>query len=185
MMCSDRSRLYDGRNPRSVNGKTTGENGMAPRGASDGVRTKGETPIDERLLSIGDLAKLTGVSRRTIRYYEELGILPEPPRSPGGTRKYPEGYRFYIEGALSLKQVGFNLDEVRLVGRLALGARLTAAERTKAIRAITEKRQNLEHKIRVLNKMHEVLEQETSRAEARRDNDETPRSQRFADILAS
>jgi DNA-binding transcriptional MerR regulator len=38
------------------------------------------------LVSIGQLAKEAGVSSRTIRYYEELGILPEPRRSPGGSR---------------------------------------------------------------------------------------------------
>ena len=120
-------------------------------------------PATERLLSIGELAAVTKVSRRTIRYYEEFGILPEPLRSAGGTRKYPESYRFYVEGALALKQVGFSLDEVRLVGRLALGSRLTEAERTHARRAIAEKRQNLEYKIRVLTRMHALLaEGETS-----------------------
>ena len=116
-------------------------------------------PAPERLLSIGELAAVTKVSRRTIRYYEEFGILPEPPRSAGGTRKYPESYRFYVEGALVLKQVGFSLDEVRLVGRLALGSHLTADERTRARRAIAEKRRNLEYKIRVLNRMHALLEE--------------------------
>src|SRR5689334_22226890 len=105
---------------------------MAVKDTATRPRRNGSAPTtSQRLLSIGELAQMTGVSRRTIRYYEELGILPEPPRSAGGTRKYPEEYRFYIEGALSLKQVGFNLDEVRLIGRLALGARLTAAERAK------------------------------------------------------
>lgn len=126
--------------------------------------TNGKGEGQGRLLSIGELATMTGVSRRTIRYYEELEILPEPPRSAGGTRKYPEEYRFYIEGALALKQVGFNLDEVRLIGRLMLGAPLNAGERRQAVAAIQEKRENLAHKIRVLNKMHELLEQEESRA---------------------
>ncbi len=42
------------------------------------------------LVSIGQLAKAAGVSSRTIRYYEELGILPEPRRSPGGTARLVE-----------------------------------------------------------------------------------------------
>ena len=42
-----------------------------------------------RTALVAELAKAAGVSSRTIRYYEELGILPEPRRSPGGTRKYP------------------------------------------------------------------------------------------------
>jgi DNA-binding transcriptional MerR regulator len=158
---------------------------MASKKASANSARSNAKPRDvERLLSIGELARMTGVSRRTIRYYEELGILPEPPRSAGGTRKYPEEYRFYIEGALSLKEVGFNLDEVRLIGRLALGAALSAADRAKAIRAIAEKRQNLEHKIRVLNKMHDVLEQEEKRARAHgKSGAHAASSRRFAEIL--
>ena len=146
-------------------------------------KDRGES--DEPLLSIGTLAQLTGVSRRTIRYYEELGILPEPPRSPGGTRKYPREYQFYIEGALSLKEVDFNLDEVRLIGRLALGLRLSASERAQALSAIAEKRQNLEHKIQVLNKMHTLLAEEERRAQSGQRNkpDGAASSKRFAEML--
>jgi DNA-binding transcriptional MerR regulator len=160
---------------------------MAAKTASaDVARSNGKPHDEESLLSIGELARITGVSRRTIRYYEELGILPQPPRSPGGTRKYPEEYRFYIEGALSLKEVGFNLDEVRLIGRLALGVSLSATDRAKAVRAIAEKRQNLQHKIRVLNKMHDLLQQEETRARPRRKSgDRAAPSKRFADILGT
>ena len=40
------------------------------------------------LLQIGDVADRTGLSLRTIRHYEEVGLLPEPRRSPGGFRLY-------------------------------------------------------------------------------------------------
>src|SRR5260370_527288 len=73
------------------------------------------------LVSIGQLAKAAGVSSRTIRYYEELGILPEPRRSPGGTRKYPRGYRGYIDTALALTNLGFRLEEINRLVQLALG----------------------------------------------------------------
>lgn len=35
-------------------------------------------------LKIDDVAKQSGLSKRTIRYYEEIGLLPSPPRSKGG-----------------------------------------------------------------------------------------------------
>lgn len=108
-------------------------------------------------VSIGELARETGVSSRTIRYYEELGILPEPPRSPGGTRKYGPEYRFYVEGAVALKELGFSLDEIKLVGRLALGRPMTAKQRKKAAEAIREKTQALEHKVAVLGRLRDVL----------------------------
>lgn len=109
-------------------------------------------------MSIGELAEATGVSQRTIRYYEELGILPEPPRSPGGTRRYPADYRFYVEGALALKEVGFTLEELQLVGRFALDVKMSRSERDKAHAIIEQHMQLLEHKIRVLQRVRAVLQ---------------------------
>src|ERR1039458_7338392 len=93
-----------------------------------GLRTRGDTgtvmeTIDEAsgLVSIGQLARAAGVSSRTIRYYEELGILPEPHRTSGGTRKYPREYCGYIETTLALKDLGFRLEEGKPLARLAPG----------------------------------------------------------------
>src|SRR5882757_5468164 len=108
------------------------------------------------LLSIGALARATGVSQRTIRYYEELGILPPPVRSAGGTRRYPADYKFYVEGALMLKDLGFTLEEVKLVGRLGLGAQLTPPQRRRALRVIDDKMQALEHRMQVLDRLHRL-----------------------------
>ena len=112
---------------------------------------------DRELVSIGALAAETGVSSRTIRYYEELGILPVPPRSPGGTRKYPREYRFYIEGALALKELGFSLDEIKLVGRLALRRPMSQTQRRRSLDLVHEKMSALEHKILVLTRLRDVL----------------------------
>jgi DNA-binding transcriptional MerR regulator len=112
-------------------------------------------------LSIGEVARRAGVSARTIRLYEELGILPAPERSPGGTRRYTPDYAFYIEGALLLKDVGFTLEELKLVGRLARGAPMSKADRVKAQQAIAAKMEGLEHKIRVLQRLHEVFSERT------------------------
>jgi DNA-binding transcriptional MerR regulator len=128
---------------------------------------------NSELLSIGQLAALTGVSSRTIRYYEELGILPQPRRSPGGTRKYPQDYRFYVEGALALKELGFSLEEIELIGRIALGEAVSAAERTTVAELVGENMQTLEHKITVLNRLRDVLLAETQAASLAR----------YADIL--
>ena len=42
----------------------------------------------KRLLTIGQLAHATGVPTKTIRYYEQVGVLPAPRRSPAGYRQY-------------------------------------------------------------------------------------------------
>jgi DNA-binding transcriptional MerR regulator len=112
---------------------------------------------EETLMSIGALARKAGVSSRTIRYYEELGILPTPNRSPGGTRKYPGEYVFYLEGALALKELGFTLDEIKILGELALGRQLSITRRGEAGRLVQEKMQALEDKIHVLERLRAFL----------------------------
>src|SRR5260221_13767343 len=78
------------------------------------------------LENICQLAKAAGGSSRTIRYYEELGILPEPRRSPGGTRKYPREYRGYIDTALVLKNLGVLPGEMNALLKRALRRSVSA-----------------------------------------------------------
>ncbi len=44
----------------------------------------------DRSLTIGQLAQATGVTAKTIRYYEQVGVLPAPRRSPAGYRQYAQ-----------------------------------------------------------------------------------------------
>src|SRR5262245_43763032 len=46
-------------------------------------------PEDSHGLTIGEVAAQTGLTQRTLRYYEDLGLL-EPRRTPGGRRQYDE-----------------------------------------------------------------------------------------------
>lgn len=39
-------------------------------------------------MKIGEVARRTGTTTKTIRYYEDIGLLPEPPRAPNGYRDY-------------------------------------------------------------------------------------------------
>jgi DNA-binding transcriptional MerR regulator len=111
------------------------------------------------LVSIGQLAKAAGVSSRTIRYYEELGILPEPRRTSGGTRKYPREYCGYIETALALKDLGFRLEEVKPLARLALGRTITPGQRARAAQLVEDRIQALDRQVAVLRKLRECVDQ--------------------------
>jgi MerR family transcriptional regulator, repressor of the yfmOP operon len=66
-------------------------------------------------LRIGDLAKRAGTTPRTIRYYEELGLLPSAPeRDAGRHRTYSEGDVERLEQLLRLKDLlGLTLEELR------------------------------------------------------------------------
>jgi MerR family transcriptional regulator, repressor of the yfmOP operon len=65
-------------------------------------------------LKINDIAKQSGLSKRTIRYYEEIGILPSPERSKGGTRLYRQDHVDFLKRITIAKEVlGFSLQELQ------------------------------------------------------------------------
>jgi DNA-binding transcriptional MerR regulator len=66
--------------------------------------------MSERLLTIGELARRTGVATSALRYYEELGLLPAPARV-AGQRRYPESAVGLVGMILLLRDVGFSLAE--------------------------------------------------------------------------
>jgi DNA-binding transcriptional MerR regulator len=62
---------------------------------------------------IGEVAARTGVSTRTLRYYEELGLIDLPGKSSGGSRRYSEVDVTRIERVLELRNVmGFDLERI-------------------------------------------------------------------------
>lgn len=63
---------------------------------------------------IGEIAEDLGVSTRTLRYYEELGLLTPSAYSKGGSRRYVEADRQRILRIRELQAImGFNLEEIR------------------------------------------------------------------------
>jgi DNA-binding transcriptional MerR regulator len=66
--------------------------------------------MSDRLLTIGELARRSGVATSALRYYEELGLLPTPARI-SGQRRYPESAVRLVGIILLLRDVGFSLAE--------------------------------------------------------------------------
>ena len=64
-------------------------------------------------MRIGTLAQRTGLSTKTIRYYESIGVLPEPKRSPSGYRDYDAETSERLQFIRSAKAVGLSLGEIR------------------------------------------------------------------------
>ena len=71
-----------------------------------------------RRLTRGVVAEQTGVNIETVRYYERIGLLPEPPRSVGGHRLYDEDLLRRLNFIRRSRELGFTLDEVRGLLRL-------------------------------------------------------------------
>jgi DNA-binding transcriptional MerR regulator len=66
-------------------------------------------------LRIGEVARLTGTTPRTVRYYEEIGLLPEPSqREPGAHRAYTDADVERMRELVHLRDLlGVSLDELR------------------------------------------------------------------------
>jgi DNA-binding transcriptional MerR regulator len=64
-------------------------------------------------MQIKNLSERTGVSAKTIRYYEAIGVLPPPRRLPNGYRTYDESDVNRLKFVLGARRLGFSLDDIR------------------------------------------------------------------------
>lgn len=62
---------------------------------------------------IGDLARATDMAVETVRYYERIGLLPEPPRTTGNYRLYGDGHLHRLRFIRRARTLGFHLDVIR------------------------------------------------------------------------
>ena len=62
---------------------------------------------------IGDLADRAGLSAKAIRFYEQAGLLPQPPRTSGGYRDYPPGAVDRLAFIRHAQAAGFTLADIR------------------------------------------------------------------------
>jgi MerR family mercuric resistance operon transcriptional regulator len=79
-------------------------------------------------LSIGALSRLTGVHVETIRYYERVKMLPAPPRTAGGRRTYGSKHRRTLGFIRRARDLGFSLDEIRVLMDLGGSGQASCAE---------------------------------------------------------
>jgi len=117
---------------------------------------------DKNLMySIGEVSKLTGISTYTLRYYEKMGLLPNPYRMDGkqnGIRQYNDQDLRFIQFIYGLKQTGMKLKDIALF--VEDGCLLTQNDQEiEDIQGILHKR------IDLLNKHVNLLEQQLEQLE--------------------
>ncbi|MFF1676201.1 heavy metal-responsive transcriptional regulator [Streptomyces sp. NPDC058256] len=66
-------------------------------------------------MRIGELATTCGLTAKTIRFYEQTGLLPEPPRTPGGYRDYPADATIRLGFIRDAQTAGLTLAEIRSI----------------------------------------------------------------------
>ena len=107
----------------------------------------------ERYLQIGEVAEQLGLTPRTLRYYEEIGLLAPPSRMEGGFRLYSAADIVRLENIVQLKRLlGFSLAEIKQV--------VEAMESLKLLRQESKQASDLETKRDTLQKALIILEQQ-------------------------
>ena len=109
-----------------------------------------------RSLTISPLARQAGVGIDTVRYYERMGLLPEPPRRASGYRVYPTETLQRLQFIRRAKTLGFSLEEIKEL--LELSSR--SGSGVGAVKAsAAAKLQDVEERIAELERMRDGLRQ--------------------------
>ncbi len=110
------------------------------------------TDAPARGMTIGRLAEAAGVHVETVRYYQRIGLFPEPTRAYGSARRYGPADAAHLRFIKRAQGLGFALDEVRLLLQLAVG------EHCAETRMLAERKLALvEEKLRDLSEIQSVL----------------------------
>ena len=114
-------------------------------------------------IAIGGLSKHTGTNIETIRYYERVGLLPAPTRSPGGYRLYGTAHLKRLNFIRRARTLGFSIGEIRTMLRLADERKRPCSEvRAVAVAHLAD----VKAKIADLRVMERVLKETVARCEA-------------------
>ncbi|MEO0595883.1 MAG: heavy metal-responsive transcriptional regulator, partial [Chloroflexota bacterium] len=108
------------------------------------------------MYSIGELSKQAGVSTQTIRYYESIGLLPDPMRASNGYRQYKDKDIERLKFITRARQLDFSLDDVNEI--LALKEKREAPCRY-VMEMMTQQIQAIEQRIADLQQLHDELHQ--------------------------
>ncbi|MGW0523546.1 MerR family transcriptional regulator [Crossiella sp. NPDC003009] len=110
-------------------------------------------------MQIGEVAERTGLSLRTIRYYEEVGLVIPSERSQGGFRLYTEPDVDRLRVIMRMKPLGFQLEEMReLLGLLDSLTDPDSPERASYLERLAEFWSAAEERCRQLRKQLTIAE---------------------------
>lgn len=108
--------------------------------------------------NIAEVANEFGVTTRTIRYYEELGLL-QPNRTESNMRVFGPAEFAKLKLIIRGKQYGFNLDEIKEMVLLFDQDRTGVKQLERTIEYGTERVEEIELKIRELQQMKSEMEE--------------------------
>ncbi len=119
------------------------------------------------MLSISQAAKETGLSVKSIRHYEEIGLISSPPRGENDYRYYPEDLIKQLHFIKGTKDAGFNLKESKALLQLCENKTRSSADvKVIALQKIDELQARIEQQQVLLDKLKKITQQCHGNAES-------------------
>ena len=116
-----------------------------------------ENDNNEEFISIGNLAKTIGVSTRTLRYYEEMGIMSPPRRLEGAVRFYAPADVRKLRFILRLKELGLTIKEMQELDTVYAEAKETDRIIPRLIEMLDRHINNLDEKMSKLASLRKEI----------------------------
>ena len=134
--------------------------------------------LEEPTRHIGEVAEISGMSLRTLRHYDDVGLLTSSGRSAGGFRLYTDEDVERLMLIRRMKPLGFSIEQMRelleLAGALAEGAHPAPVGKIEAMLAdARERRQKLARKVEMADEFIERLEGQVDRGARQAGQDRT------------
>ena len=123
------------------------------------------------LLNIGQVAKQTGVTVETVRFYEKQGLIAAPQRTDAGYRQYPLDTVKRVRFIQHAKEVGFTLKDI---GELLALRQKPGTSCTDIKLHATQKIEEVDQKIQDLNRIRDALGRMVMKCSGRGDLSECP-----------
>lgn len=116
-------------------------------------------------MKIGELSRAAGFSQKTIRFYEQIGLLPVPARTESGYREYSHSHLEQLQFISRAKRLGLTLNDIRdILGLLEGGeppcvhVERLLQDRLAELRRVQEELSQLEHEVdSTLKRMRDAL----------------------------
>jgi DNA-binding transcriptional MerR regulator len=133
------------------------------------VSWQARSPADasEPVLAIGEVCERTGLSPRTVRYYEELGLLPGVRRRAGGRRVYGADQLERLRFIQRLQLLGLSLAEIGELNAVHGLAGSTVAMLERLDQLLARRLAELDGRIAELTRLRDQIEKYRARAASR------------------
>jgi MerR family transcriptional regulator, copper efflux regulator len=119
------------------------------------------------MYKIGEIARQAGVTTRTLRYYEQLGLFVPSNVSASGYRYYDDDTLVVINRIRDLQRVGLSLDEIKEVIGLYFKQKKQVEAKEKTLNYLQSHLDNINSKITLLNGVRKEIKEQIQSTRSR------------------